>query len=542
VLRRGAALGIAYAALTAVVVQPLVDFRNLGSASYEGDARLLIWTLGWDAHALLTATPLFDANMYYPEPHALSHAEHHIGIGLFAVPFYAATANPILAYWVLWLLAFPLNALAMHVLAWRVTRDHTAAFTAGCIYAFCFFRMHHAHGHIQLLWTWSIPLVPVALDDWLDSPTIPRAVAVTTAFLLAALTSWYLAVFVAILAIVSLLCLIPGRHIGGAHLRQALAAGIGGVIVLGWFAHFYTGLATGPLAEAAANAADLESYLAPPENTWLGQALMRYTSIRPRWIWGEQTLYVGMAVLALSAAGVTRLGAGTALSDRERRLVAAVVIAAGVSLALSVGPTSTGLSPFDLLSWVPGLPLLRAPARFALLVMLGAALLSALGVSWLQGRYGQRARIPVAALLCLFFLESFLVAFPAGKPRSLEVPVPYRMLATLPPGSVLSLPTYRGTPEAFRESDYLLFSTAHWKPIVNGFGRQEPPQHASRMGVLASFPSPDALALMRRLGIRYVVVHTRRASELASSVNDARSSAAARLVYGADGDFLFEVR
>ncbi len=539
---RIAALGIAYAALTAVVVQPLIDFRDLGAASYEGDARLLMWTLAWDARALLTGTPLFDANIYYPEAHALSYAEHHIGLGLFATPLYAVTSNPVLTYWLLWLLAFPLNALAMHALAWRVTRNHAAAFTAGCIYAFCFFRMHHAHGHIQLLWTWMLPLVPLALDDWLERPSPARAAAVTGAVLLAALTSWYLAVFVTLLVLASLLCLVPGRTLTTAHVWQAIAAGLFGVAIVSWFARPYFGLVTGPITEAAANAADLRSYLEPPANTWLGQMLIRHTSVAPRWIWGEQTLYPGVAVLTLSAAGAARLLVRNEKRPDALRLAAAVLITGGVALGLSFGPTSSGLSPFDLLSRAPGLALLRAPARFALLVMMAAALLSAVGAGWLLERFAHGGRLAMAALVGAFFVESFVVAFPAGKPQQIEVPAMYRRLATLPRGAVLSLPTYRATPEAFREADYLLFSTVHWQPIVNGFGRQEPPEHAARMNVLAGFPSSESIALMRTLKIRYVVVHTRRASELASRVHDARSQAAVRLLNSADGDFLFEVR
>lgn len=538
---RIALLGVVYAALTAIVVEPLIDFRNLGAASYEGDARLLIWTLAWDARALLTGTPLFDANIYYPQAHALSYAEHHIGIGLFAVPVYAATGNPVLTYWLLWLLAFPLNALAMHALAWRITRDHISAFAAGCIYAFCFFRMHHAHGHIQLLWTWMFPLVPIVLDDWLDSPRAFRAAAVAAAVLLAALTSWYLAVFVTLLAVVAVVCLAPGRTITPAHIWQALAASTLGGAVVSWFASPYFGLASGPVAEAAGNAADLRSYLVPPANTWFGQLLIRHTSVEPRWIWGEQTLYVGLAVVLLSCAGIVRLLATRSHRDRDRRLAVAVLIAGGIALGLSFGPSSTGLSPFDLLSRAPAVSLLRAPARFALLVVIAAGVLSAMGVSWLHDRFPRRGRLAAAALLVLFFVESFVVAFPAGKPQRREVPAAYSAIARLPRGAVLSLPTYRGTPEALRESDYLLFSTAHWYPIVNGFGRQEPPEHGGRMNVLAGFPSADSIALMRELGIRYVVVHTRRASELTSRVQEARRTAV-RLLDSADGDFLFEVR
>jgi len=274
-VKRTGVVAAAYIAITLIVVSPLIDYRHLSTASYEGDARLLIWTLAWDAHALWTGTPLFEANIFYPEPQSLRYAEHHVGAAIFATPLYAATGNPILTYWILWLLAFPLNALAMYVLARRVTGDDLAAFTAGCIYAFCFFRMHHAHGHIQLMWTWAMPLVPLALDRWIVKPTPAAAALLTGAILLTAVTSWYLAVFVALLVLVSLACLLPGRAITVAHVWQGGLASIIGIVAVARLARPYFGLVAGPATEAAANAADLRSYALPPANTWLGQVLLR---------------------------------------------------------------------------------------------------------------------------------------------------------------------------------------------------------------------------------------------------------------------------
>ena len=520
----------AYIAITLPFVSPIINYQHLSDASYEGDARLLIWTLAWDSHAVLSGTPLFDANIFYPLPRALSRAEHHVGIAAFALPFYAVTGNPVLTYWIVWLLAFPLNALAMHALSWRVTRDHMASLIGGVVYAFCFFRMHHAHGHIQLIWTWALPLVPLALERWLALPTWGRLFVVVALTVVQALTSWYLAVFVGLIAAVSVIILVPGTHIRRAHVVQAFTALLCGAIVIAWFAVPYVGLAPGPVEEAAGNAADMKGYFVPPEHTWLGQLLLRQTSIAPRWIWGEQTIYAGMTTLALACTGMWRL--------RERkadRLVVAVVVAGLLGLALSFGPSDSGVSPFDLFAAIPGMGLLRAPARFALLVMMALALLAAIGTA------GLKTRVVVSVLVAAILVESFVVNFPSGKPQPFPTPRVYEHLASLPPGAVLSLPTYRGTPEAFRESDYLLFSTTHWRPIVNGFGRQEPPSHGFRMDVLARFPAPEALKLMRELNVRYVVLHTRRAADLGDRVTTASASEGVRLITGASGAYLFGI-
>jgi hypothetical protein len=520
--------------VTLVMASPFVDYRHLTDASYEGDSRLLIWTLAWDAHAMLTGSPLFDANIFHPVGQALAWAEHHVGIALFALPTYAATGNPVLAYWLVWLIAFPLNGLAMQALAYRVTHDRVAAFGAGLVYAFCFFRMHHAHGHVQLLWTWALPLVPLALERWIERPSPFHAAVAGALVLLQALAGWYLAVFVALLSLVAGLFLFSGRRLTRAHVISGAPALVLSVLTLAWFAGPYTRvLAAGP-GEAAANAADLAAYLVPPENTWLGQWAAAHTTLSPRWIWGEQTLYVGVTTLVLAAVGLWKW------RHRPGPLSAAVLTTGAIALALSLGPAG-GWSPYDLFTRLPAMSLLRAPARFALLVMLAVALLVGIAITQLRGRLGRRAPALLLALPLIGLSESYVVGFPAGKPRQMTTPAVYKRLATLPAGAVLSLPSYVGTPEAFRESDYLLFSTAHWRPIVNGFGRQEPPGHGATMQTVSRFPAADAIERLCDLRVRYVVLHTARATELRTAALEADAHPDIRMLGRFDDDILFSI-
>lgn len=303
-----AALG--YALVTLVFVAPLINYVHLADASYGGDSRLLIWTLAWDAHALLSGTPLFDANMFHPAPGALKWAEHHIGLGLFALPVYALTANPVLAYWTIWLLSFPLNALAMYALAWRLTGGRRAAAMAGLIYGFCFFRMHHGHGHIQMLWTWALPLIPLALERWLHRPTARTTTTVAALVLIQALTSWYLAVFTGLLCLITAVTLTRVRDITARHMRHAAVAVAAAAVPLAWFARPYFALRAPGVGEVLGLSADAAAYLLPPENTWIGQWILTNTTVTPREIWGEQTLYAGYTAIALAIAGAWALARG----------------------------------------------------------------------------------------------------------------------------------------------------------------------------------------------------------------------------------------
>jgi hypothetical protein len=529
-----------YTLLTLFFAAPLVNYPHLADASYPGDARLLVWTLAWDGHSLLTGAPLFDANMFYPAQQALTWTEHHIGVAIFGLPVYAATGNPVLTYWILWLVSFPLNALAMHALAWRLTRDHRAAAVAGIVYGFCFFRMHHGHGHLQLLWTWPLPLIPLAIERWLRTPTTAYTVLVTGLVLLQALTSWYLAVFAALLSLITAAVLVRRQELTLAHLRHAVWALVVVAGVLGWFVRPYFALQTPGVSEAFDSSADAAAYLLPPENTWPGQWLLAHTTWKPRWIWGEQTLYAGSAAIALATAGAWALIRRSTV--RGCRLTCALLTTGAVALLLSRGPTATGVAPFDLLARLPGMSMLRSPARFALLVMLALATLAAYGAAHLMKQYGGRGIGLVAALAAAFVTESFLIDFPGGKPMPFAVPPVYRHLSSLPAGAVLSLPTYRGSPEGFREADYLLYSTVHWYPVANGFGRHEPLEHRDNLQALVRFPASDALARLRKLGIRYVVVHTARDTRLREAVAATENHPDLDMLGRFGDDYIYRVR
>src|SRR5439155_22299545 len=164
---RLAAIGVGYVAVCRVMLAPIFNFAHPATANFEGDARLIIWTLAWDNHTLVDGVrALFDANIFYPARNALAYSEHLFGISLFTLPVYAVTRNPVLAYNVVWLLSYGLAAATAHYVAWRHTRDHLAAIVAGLAFAFCFFRMHHGHGHLHMIWSFWIPLSLVAMERW----------------------------------------------------------------------------------------------------------------------------------------------------------------------------------------------------------------------------------------------------------------------------------------------------------------------------------------------------------------------------------------
>ncbi|HKH72582.1 MAG TPA: hypothetical protein VKA59_14585 [Vicinamibacterales bacterium] len=528
--------------MTLVMAAPFANYRAFRTASYEGDARLIIWTLAWDNHAVLTRASLFDSNVFYPAAQSLAYNEHLFGLSLFTLPIYAVTSNPVLAYNIAWLASFLLNALAAHALLRRFTGKDAAAAAGSLIFTFSFYKMLHAHGHLHLVWTWLIPVSVLCLERWSERPTMSRAILWAGAVVLQSLTSWYLAVITALIQAIALVSHGPALRARG-QLRQlwhlAVVTTVSALIV--WpFAKPYRVIEAASRREVASNSTDLSGYLIPPENTWVGQLWLTHVGSGPRWIWGEQTVFLGWIAVLLAAAGAWRL---TQLRQWRLLLVSGLLVSAGVYL--SMGPSLTrgveGWSLFGALSSLPGLGGFRAPARFALLVLLGLSLLGASGADWILTRTRRGAMI-VPLLLALMLSEWYVVKFPGGTPPPFSVPAIYRTGALATARAVVSLPDYRGRTDWYRGSDYLYFSTAHWRPIVNGFGRSEPPEHARIISHMKAFPGPNNARTMRSLGVDYVVFHAdRQPADAAAIIQEAQRVGEYELVARVGSDYLFRV-
>ena len=76
---------------------------------------------------------------------------------------------------------------------------------------------------------------------------------------------------------------------------------------------------------------------------------------------------------------------------------------------------------------------------------------------------------------------------------------------------------------------YMLNSTRHWQPLVNGYSDHIPEDFRSAASVLATFPSQASFDLMRKRRVRYLTIHREplRPRGLAADRAPARSVQAA---------------
>lgn len=249
----------------------------------------------------------------------------------------------------------------------------------------------------------------------------------------------------------------------------------------------------------------------------------------------------------------------TAAFMRERGFFLAALLAA---LWLSLGPLPQSLgrpleiaAPYRLLfDHVPGYDGLRVPARFAMIVALLLAILGAYGAAVVsRWRFGR----PVLGLMTLLFLlESTHVPLVVNRvtpPRGFNAPEArvyrparapaiYHAMAAQPANSVVAeLPL--GHPDFDQRA--MLYSTVHWRPIVNGYSGFTPPHYGRLTAVLSEIPRHADLSLstLREIGVTHVIVHEAAYvdGEGAATTAVLRQSGAVEL-HRDDSDVLLQLR
>jgi hypothetical protein len=166
-----------------------------------------------------------------------------------------------------------------------------------------------------------------------------------------------------------------------------------------------------------------------------------------------------------------------------------------------------------LLQIVPGLDGLRAPARLAVVVQVALSVLAAFGAAWLIDRVAPRARaLAIAVMVAIVAGEGW--AAPISTPSFASRGDPgtraaYAYLADAPAGAVMELPT--DAENAEREFAYQYMTLVHGHRVVNGHSGYVTPLAVWLGGGLSPLRDAerqsDAVALLRGIGVRYLVVH-----------------------------------
>jgi hypothetical protein len=114
----------------------------------------------------------------------------------------------------------------------------------------------------------------------------------------------------------------------------------------------------------------------------------------------------------------------------------------------------------------------------------------------------------------------------------------------LPPGGVVYLPVNAGDKldlSLFAQGEYVLRSTAHHRPMVNGKGSFFPPTYLETSERLRSLPGHLARNCLLAAGVRYVVVTPRVRETTWDNLLDPRRAEPLELLGRYRGDLLYRV-
>lgn len=474
------------------------------------DTAFNTWIVAWVAHQLAhDPLQLFQAPIFYPEVDTLAYSEHMLVQSAMGAPLLWLDWSPVLVYNLLVMAGLALSGLSMALLVRHWTANTTAGIVAGALFAF------NAHlltrfAHLQALHVEFLPVALFALDRLLARVRWRDAALLTMAFVLQALCSNYLMVFLAA-ALVVAAAVRPDGWLQQARpwWPRVLVASVAALLLLTpmllpyYRVHEAQGL-TRSIAEVRAYSATWRDYLTTAGRLHYDLWSYRFFS------YTGTALFPGIAAVLLSALALV---SGRAFTDRRARMAVAFGV---LGVALSFGPAMPGYTWLH--EHVPLLQGIRAAARWGVLFLAAIAILAGFGVQAL----GERIRRPVAWALVSIALVTMVTVEAARTPLSLVpyagIPRAHDRLQQEPWGPIFIFPIYLGG-NFHLNGPYLIHQTRHFRPMINGYSSFAPVTFHNRATRLQRFPAPEAVQELRQLGVTHVLLY-REAIQREMGVSD----------------------
>lgn len=477
----------------------------------DADLNLNIWILGWIAHAtLVDPASLFDGNIYHPAPNTIVGSENMLTHVPITAPVLALTGNVLTMLKAYLVETFALSGLGMFLYVWHHTRNAWAAFVAGAAFTFTPFRAETVP-QPQYLGLAFVPLALLSVDLYLEHRRGRWLLCFGASLVLQALSCVYVGFF--IFALTPVYVLVRAIQLSTSS--------------RGWMAPTAT-LAATMVASALVLVPAALPYLAGRSEGSIpdydlayvqiaGWAPWRYFS--SEFVWRAGIVAVLLFAVDLAARAWRRWAVGADPAPRPGAPTVALWAMMGCAALLAVGPYLVlpgGLQipmPYvALYEIVPGFSSIRVPTRFVIIVSAGLAALGGLTFARLLSR-APYAPLAAAALFALALAGTT----PAPRPvmaANLHGPLaaPYRWLADQPgPGAVLEIPAQTSEMDAIenlRSSRYMVASSLHWRPLLNGYTAYPPSSAGFFAAAIRELPSREALQLLvDTTDLRWILLH-----------------------------------
>jgi hypothetical protein len=495
-------------ALLAVIhTWPLAGAPATWSRNDNGDTMLNEWTLAWVEHELPRRPQrLFQGNIFFPSHDTLAFSEPLIVPAILGAPIRWLGGSPVLVFNLMLITGFALTSLSAYCLVDRWTGDRVAAMLAATIFAFNSHTLTRLP-HVQAMHLYGLPLALLATDRLLVSARLRDALWLAAWLAVLAYTSGYLIVFGIVMVVVAVAVRAsdwlsdPMRATRVFVVAAAATAAFVIPLSLPYLRVARTEHMVRSLGEASIYSGTAKSYIAAA-----GSLHMRWSGHlfdQP-----VDPLFPGVLAFAFAAVALRSAAMRSGLNLLTGRRVWMLAMIGVVGVILSLG-TNT-----PIYGWLyvvfPPMQGLRAPSRFGNLFLLAIAGLAGFGLAAMRRRFAGTRWIGAVSVALVVVANLEALRAPFQFTRFEGIPSIYTMVRDAPGPVVLAeIPFYQ--PFAiFKNADYVLASTAHWRPLMNGYSGYISESYVRCALEFGSFPSDDSIRAMRHEGVTHVMVHLAR--------------------------------
>ncbi len=429
------------------------------------------------------------------------------------------------------LLGFVLSFVGTFYVVHFLTCDRGAAFVSATCFAFTPFLFAHS-AHIQLQMTAGLPFSMFLFHRFTERISPGRGAALGAVMAATALCCGYYGIFaILMVGYAAIIVAVSRRLWGSPRYWLSLATGAGVALVL--VAPAFVPYATLQRVQGFRRQLDQARQYSSNWSDYFASSAHAHVWMLPHLPPWSEVVFPGFIALGFGVAALV-----VARKRHRGELVAIYGGLAALALWASFGPA--GLLYSALYRTVPLFAWLRAPARFGIIVVFCLSVLAGAAVADFLRRF--RRRTLAATVMVIIAGGELLTASNLREMNGFE-PV-YRTLATLPPGPVIEMPFYYLERMFPLHTKYMLNSTTHWKPLVNGYSDYIPPDFVQNVMTLAPFPTPESLKLLQPRGVRYAVIHMYGYNESNRRDEDIRLNAMRqylRLLYEGEETRLYEI-
>jgi hypothetical protein len=542
--RRGREVAAAAAGsllVSAVMTWPVLRSPARTVPQDLGDPLYFVWQVAWAGHALRTdPAGMWTTNAFNHAGSNLAYTDTMLGYAPFSAVFdlFGGMGAALLSYNLLYVLAAAMAFGGAYLLARALGANIPGALVLAAAYGFAPWRLAHAR-HLNVLSTGGIVLALALLaygHGWMlrrravntaGAASAGRPRPLRPGFIVAgwAVACWQLTLgfavgmaFAWVMAGVMASAIVIGWR-GRPWDARVVRADVwgGAVFVLTGLALTWPYLVVLRRFPVAARTDGMVGAYSPRPNSF-------FTAPAESWWWGalqhgwragftspaEQVLLPGLVVTVLAVAGL-RWSVWT-----PRARIGLLVSVLGFAL-LALGTSAPGGGRYTYLlvfHHLPGWSALRTPGRLVLWCGLALGLLAAGAVTaWAEAWHtrqaaGDKTRVEARENKRSGWWRAAVLLIPAvlvlseGTGAVAQPVVPTQPVALKDlPGPVLVMPTSM-------TRDYLImtWSTDGWPSLVNGGSGFESPRQSRLRTRAAKFPAPLETKLLRRMGVRTIVL------------------------------------